>query len=92
VGHAQVRRRESFSVFEGTFQNADAPDSPADMQLAGVVDYGNSSRIVAAVFQALQTFNQKRLGDLSADVSDDSAHEASLNPSSLLISTRSARR
>src|SRR5262245_5661340 len=50
--------------------------TPANLDLA-VVDNGDPRRVVAAIFQPPQPFDDNRDGLLIADISDDSAHKIS---------------
>ena len=63
VGHADVGWGAVVGVVEGVFEDADASDGPADVQLAGRVDDGDAGRVVAAIFQSLKPFDEKGLGD-----------------------------
>src|SRR4051794_39018940 len=75
VGHAELGGRERVTVIlDRAFKNADPPDRAANVKLAGVVDHRDAGRVVAAILEALQSFDQQRLSDLAADVRDDSAH------------------
>ena len=62
------------ALLEGIFEDADPSDGAADVEVAFVVDDGDARGIVAAIFQPFESFDEQRLGDFSADVSDDSAH------------------
>jgi hypothetical protein len=77
VGHAEVGGGERGSVQKGFFEDADAADAAAEVEIAAAVDDGDAGGIVAAVFQAFKAFDEQRLGDFSAYVGDDSAHKAS---------------
>src|SRR5262249_17785077 len=51
--------------------------APANLDLP-IVDNGDSGRVVTAIFQPPQPFNDHRNGLLIADISDNSAHKISL--------------
>src|SRR6266545_1796411 len=63
------------SAVERALEDADATNGAADVQAAAVIDDRDACGVVAAVFEALQPFDQERLGDFSTDVSNDSTHE-----------------
>src|SRR3954454_2297278 len=44
------------------------------MQLPPIINHCNSRRVIAAIFQSLQPFNEQRLSHFPTDISDNSTH------------------
>src|SRR5258706_5530545 len=71
---------DSVSAFDGRFlqhffQIAQFSWRAADFQLA-IVDYGDSRRVIAAIFELAQTFDDDRDDLFRSNVTDNSAHNA----------------
>src|SRR5258706_1979196 len=71
---------DSVGAFEGRFlqhflQIAHFPWSAADFQLA-IVDYGDARRVIAAIFELAQAFDDDRDYLFRSNVTDNSTHGA----------------
>ena len=75
--HARVRQRAAVALVavDLVLEHADAPHRAANVQLAIRLDHGHAGRVVAAVLEALEPLDEHGLGDLAADVGDDSTHK-----------------